>query len=78
MTGEWQSRCGACDWGEFVDGDRAGVCRKFPPVVAVRGSDLATVWPTIVRDVDWCAQYTPRRERPWTVQAVAQGDGGGV
>lgn len=72
----WASRCTSCDWGQFDAQEFSGFCRKSPPRVVVIDGYPETVWP-IVYAADWCAQYTPRRERPWTVQAVAQGDGSG-
>lgn len=76
MIDAWRSRCGSCDWGHFDAEEFEGVCRKHPPTVVVIDDAPETVWP-VVYPHDWCAVYTPRRERPWTVQASAQGDGSG-
>lgn len=76
MTDGWRGHCGRCDWGEFVEGHRVGSCRKLPPRVVVVDGETEAAWPIVFTD-DWCGQFSPRRERPWTMQTSAQGDGGG-
>lgn len=76
MTDQWRGRCGRCEWGDFASDQLVGSCRKVPPRVVVIDGETEAAWPIVFVE-DWCGQFSPRRERPWTMQTSAQGDGGG-
>lgn len=59
-----QSQCSSCAYWERLPAERemeddTGLCRRYPPVVLLDGSDPFTIWP-LTDDVDLCGEFRAR------------------
>lgn len=61
-------RCDRCQWATPVE-DVAflRICRKDTPTLHASGT--IGYWP-MVRQDDWCGQFSPKRSAPWTATTV--------